>query len=350
MSVAESSPLGLILEPTIVFTILGAGVYFNRIRSPVYPPKDPHPQLQYRERRLFGYKVSTRDTSVWRTTTLSRLLFRYPFMIEVCYWVLTYLVYQGARGVTALTFTESTTDLARENGMWILEVENILGMDTEREFQRFFLDRPFWIGVLNRVYSFVHIPATVGFFGYMYYQTSSATFTGIRRTMALCNLYAFFVFTTWPAMPPRLLPEEYGYIDTVHSTRVASVWTTNAFCNQLAAMPSLHFGYAFIVGTSMLVHAHWKPLRIIGALYAPLILIAIVATANHYFLDAIAGLFVAILAYFTNSVLLNLLVIEDYILYVLRIEKPPTKEEVQFMNRGTEYESEESMKVWYERV
>lgn len=51
----------------------------------------------------------------------------------------------------------------------------------------------------------------------------------------MCNLMAFVVFTAWPCMPPRLLPEEDGFsfVDTVHAGKVASVWTTNKFCNQL---------------------------------------------------------------------------------------------------------------------
>ena len=56
-------------------------------------------------------------------------------------------------------------------------------------------------------------------------------------------------------MPPRLLPKSYGFIDTVHRGAVSSVWTTNRFCNQYAAMPSLHFGYSLIVGWSLFANA-----------------------------------------------------------------------------------------------
>jgi hypothetical protein len=72
-----------------------------------------------------------------------------------------------------------------------------------------------------------------------------ALYEARRRTMAMCNLIAFIVFTSWPCMPPRLLsdPEykgpdaeeskSFGFVDTVHSgTGESSVWTTNKFCNQ----------------------------------------------------------------------------------------------------------------------
>jgi hypothetical protein len=72
-----------------------------------------------------------------------------------------------------------------------------------------------------------------------------ALYEARRRTMAVCNLLAFVVFTTWPCMPPRLLSDPtydgpqaepakgYGFVDTVHGKDGASsVWTQNRFCNQ----------------------------------------------------------------------------------------------------------------------
>lgn len=72
-----------------------------------------------------------------------------------------------------------------------------------------------------------------------------ALYEARRRTMAVCNLIAFFVFTLWPCMPPRLLSDpnyngpdaeeakSFGFVDSVHSgTGESSVWTTNRFCNQ----------------------------------------------------------------------------------------------------------------------
>lgn len=43
-------------------------------------------------------------------------------------------------------------------------------------------------------------------------------------------------------MPPRLLPEEYGFRDTVRHDNAESVWMKGEVVNSLAAMPSMHFG------------------------------------------------------------------------------------------------------------
>jgi hypothetical protein len=121
---------------------------------------------------------------------------------------------------------------------------------------------------INWLYSFIHIPGTIAFLVWLFWFTITknkveerergnarggidgspagpALYEARRRTMAVCNLLAFVVFTIWPCMPPRLLSDKdvegpigdlarsYGFTDTVHGAEGAgSVWTSNKFCNQ----------------------------------------------------------------------------------------------------------------------
>jgi hypothetical protein len=74
----------------------------------------------------------------------------------------------------------------------------------------------------------VHIPATIAFMAYSYKYFHPQIFQSTRRTLVVCNCLAFIVFSSWPCMPPRLLPfEEFGYVDTLHTGKAASIWTTN---------------------------------------------------------------------------------------------------------------------------
>ena len=73
----------------------------------------------------------------------------------------------------------------------------------------------------------VHIPASILFFAYAFKTFPAPAFQAVRRTLVCCNLIAFIVFSSWPCMPPRLLPAEYGYEDTLHKGKAASIWTTN---------------------------------------------------------------------------------------------------------------------------
>ena len=88
-----------------------------------------------------------------------------------------------------------------------------------------------------------------------------------------------------------------GFIDTLNQTSVnhnsgVIAW----FANPYAAMPSLHTAYAVIIGCAgILVFSH-ALLKVIWALYPGLVVFSIIATANHWFLDATIGAFVALFA------------------------------------------------------
>jgi len=156
--------------------------------------------------------------------------------------------------------------------------------------------------------------------------------------MTLGNFAAFFIFTFFPCMPPRLLPEEYGFHDTVRQSNAESVWVGGNYVNQLAAMPSLHFTYAFCIGCTFLYHSGFGrrlqrnenrksmltqiAFLIAGVCYPLLVLSVIVATANHYWLDAVVAMCTTTLSFFGNRVWMFLLPAEDVLCWVLRVEKP----------------------------
>ncbi|KAH6854700.1 PAP2 superfamily-domain-containing protein [Chaetomium sp. MPI-CAGE-AT-0009] len=331
---------------------------------------------RWRKRRLcfMGWEkeVTTPNTEIFRDRFLSRVLQRFPFLAEVWYWALIYWVYQLGRAFTAVTLQESTVNTAREHGLQVVRLEQALGIFVEPAVQQWFLERPTLMRWTNKTYSFIHIPGTILYLIVLYHITTArprhklqeehggkavldnwrdlappfgpAIFERRRRTMAMCNLLAFIVFTFWPCMPPRLLSDptytgeyaqeakSFGFVDTVHGADGdSSVWTTNRFCNQYAAMPSLHFGYSFLVGLTIAAvplrkrgQLGWKRLAVvgIGMIYPAVILTAIVATANHYILDALAGAIACMLAWNFNDFLLNLLPLEDYFLALVRIHKP----------------------------
>ncbi|KAH8986441.1 PAP2 superfamily-domain-containing protein [Lactarius hatsudake] len=202
-----------------------------------------------------------------------------------------------------------------------------MGIQWENKVQDTIMQHAWALSALNRIYSFVHIPATIAFLAYFYHTQPFRVYAPVRRTMALANLLAFVVFTLWPCMPPRLLPAAYSFVDTVHKHGAGSVWTTNRFCNPLAAMPSLHFGYSLIVGVALCAHPpqHRRRAHLPRApflLYPALVLLAIVATANHYLLDALAGLVVVALARYANAALVPLLALENAVFRLLHIHKP----------------------------
>ena len=96
-------------------------------------------------------------------------------------------------------------------------------------------------------------------------------------------------------------------------------------------MPSLHFGYAFVIGLTVATMpntsrapnlARRAALVVAGMSYPLLIFVAILATANHFVLDAAAGLVVASVGWHANALLANLLPLEDAVMDALHVHIP----------------------------
>ncbi|KAK7937796.1 uncharacterized protein PG986_014664 [Apiospora aurea] len=366
-----------------------------------YPPPSPSPsssQFAPKRRRILGiWTVHTPNSFRFARHVHSRILQKFPFLIEMFYWILTYFFYRMTAYLSAVWYGGSMGlwNVAQDHGISILELEAWItgsrGTGTDRwiewRVQQWFLAgvaegdiRELFLTILNRVYALIHIPGTVGFIAWYYAMAPShQRFCTVRRTMSLLNLFAFFTFTVFPCMPPRLLPREYGFLDTVNAEDAASVWMSGNYVNKLAAMPSMHFGYAFCIGCvfvyeSGFIRTWCRPFGspkklslddasilpptpdsssddlevprflkqmedageqetrrsafvragylISGVCYPALILLAIVSTANHYILDAVAGAFVVLISYLGNRFLLSFLVLEDWLLWALRLKKP----------------------------
>jgi PAP2 superfamily len=174
---------------------------------------------------------------------------------------------------------------------------------------------------------------------YYHVAPSHSVFAVVRRTITLTNFLAFSIFIAFPCMPPRLLPPEYGFLDSVRHDDAQSVWMSGKYVNALAAMPSMHFGYSFCIGCTLIYHSgvlrrslhknevkkstFWKVFFfLLGTFYPTAILITIIATANHYWLDAMVATGCACIAYLCNRIFLIFLPLEDLLLWALRVEKP----------------------------
>ena len=101
-------------------------------------------------------------------------------------------------------------------------------------------------------------------------------------------LYAFF-----PVAPPRLIG---GFADTLHLT-VPLAYDQSRVVNPFAALPSLHVGWNVLIATALYLTFRQPLLRFGALLLPPAMLIATVATGNHFFIDGIAGALLALAAF-----------------------------------------------------
>ncbi|KAF1946901.1 hypothetical protein EJ02DRAFT_418245 [Clathrospora elynae] len=310
-------------------------------------------------RRVGCWKVTTPNTSRFRNNIHSRVLQRFPFLIEMFYWIINYAFYRMTSVLSSKLFVgRGIWDVAQEHGIAVLESEeygplSFLFPVRERDVQQWFMHgHQDALTVLNKCYALIHIPGTVGFICWYYYVAPSFdTFAIARRTLTLTNFCAFIIFILYPCMPPRLLPKEYGFLDTVRHDDAQSVWMSGKFVNQLAAMPSMHFGYAFCIGVTMIYHSglfrrtlehgevrknlFWKIFYLaLGLGYPAFILTTIVATANHYIMDALVASCFVVVSFLCNKGFYAFIPLEDLLLYVIRADKPMPTTGDRFHERG----------------
>jgi membrane-associated phospholipid phosphatase len=97
-------------------------------------------------------------------------------------------------------------------------------------------------------------------------------------------------YILFPTAPPRFLPE-WGFSDSIANlTGVpATSAPVNALFNPYAAIPSMHVGFALLLGWPLARLARWRIVAAFWYLYPFVIAFVTIATANHFLSDAILG-------------------------------------------------------------
>ena len=130
-----------------------------------YATKNPNaPKV----RNLGCCTVTTPSTARFRNHIHSRVLQRFPFLIEMFYWVINYAFYRMTAVVSAKLFAgRGIWDVAQEHGIAVLEAEeygplSFLFPVRERDVQQWFMHgHQDALTVLNKCYALIHIPGTV---------------------------------------------------------------------------------------------------------------------------------------------------------------------------------------------
>ncbi|MEN3341443.1 MAG: hypothetical protein V7644_847 [Actinomycetota bacterium] len=121
-------------------------------------------------------------------------------------------------------------------------------------------------------------------------------FARFRNTVLLANVIGLVGYVVMPTAPPWMFPS-LGFVDGVnHSGLLAG-----SFANPYAAMPSLHAADALIVGVLLAGACKRWYFKALWALWPAWVWFCVIATANHFLLDVVAGIAVALLSLFLVS-------------------------------------------------
>ncbi|HEY3956839.1 MAG TPA: phosphatase PAP2 family protein [Streptosporangiaceae bacterium] len=178
-------------------------------------------------------------------------------------------------------------------GRWLWHAERVLHMPSEAVVQRAFLPHPLLVQASNLYYAGLHFVVLIGCLAWVFAR-HRASYSRVRTTVVLFTGFALLVQLI-PVAPPRLLAGD-GMVDT--AVRYGqSVYGSYAGFNpdQLSAMPSVHIGWALLVAV-VVVHVSHSRWRWLALGYPALTTLAVVVTANHYWLDGVAAAILLALA------------------------------------------------------
>ena len=216
-------------------------------------------------------------------TLLHRAARPHSGRVEIAALFVLYGLYEIVRG-----FGGENWIAARAHTADIVALEQRLSLFIERDVQAAASAVAGVPALLGFLYGALHFAGTAAAIVWIHRKAPQA-FAHLRTTLIVSTGLALVGYIFYPAAPPRLA--DLGFADTVssHTKLNLSSDLLGSLYNPIAAVPSLHFGYALAVGVALARLATRPSLRIAAGSYPALMLLIIVATGNHFFLDAAAG-------------------------------------------------------------
>lgn len=208
---------------------------------------------------------------------------------ELGLFALAYLTYFGVRALTQGSVPRAVSD-----ALGVMRLERLLGIDVEQPVQALIGGSHTLVDLANGLYIWGHWPLLlVG--GVLLFRLAPRHYYRLRSVCLLSGALGLAVFAMFPVAPPRLAPS--GLEDTIalHAAAYRTVLPP-ALVNEYAAMPSFHAGWNLVLGIELFRSTRRLALRAFAAVMPVAMAFAVVATANHYVLDVVAGALTVCLA------------------------------------------------------
>jgi hypothetical protein len=219
---------------------------------------------------------------------MARLLPRGPLDVvrQVLLFALAYSAYRVVRGAVD---DPAGAAVAFHNGRNLIHLEQSLGVFFEPHVQAWAASKPVIMDAAAWLYVNAQFTVTIAALVYLYL-VHNRSFYFVRNMFAVAMGVAIVGYVLLPTAPPRFFPE-WGFADSVAEltgVRHDSV-VVNALFNPYAAIPSMHVAFALMLAVPIARLAEHRFTRVAWSLYPVVVTFVIVATANHFFTDAVAG-------------------------------------------------------------
>ncbi|WP_229375152.1 bifunctional glycosyltransferase 87/phosphatase PAP2 family protein [Streptomyces spirodelae] len=230
----------------------------------------------------------TRDSAGWSQPQHSGPLSRPNLMLELLLIRVGYWAYSYVRG-----HAPDSRSLAEGHGDQILTAESFLHIDIEHSLNKLAARTEWLRDACDTYYTTFHFLVPITLLAFLYMRRVPQ-YRAARTALSFATLLGLVGFWLYPLAPPRLMPG-LGYIDTAHGPQDLSnpdFGALTQLSNQYAAMPSLHVGWSLWCAIVVFFLTRNRWLRALGALYPLMTTFVVMATANHYLLDAVGGVVV----------------------------------------------------------
>jgi hypothetical protein len=203
-----------------------------------------------------------------------------------------YWLYRLVRGQV---FDQSAA--AFEHARDIVSLERSLHVFVEPSLQSWAINSGWISDVGSWMYLNTHFVVTTCTLAYIYLFRNEHYYF-VRNMFVVAMVLALVGYIVYPTAPPRMLPE-LGFVDSVSEfTGVSSDASVNALFNPYAAVPSMHVGFALMLAVPMIRMARHNWVKALWVLYAPVVTLVVIVTANHWAFDAATGALVAAVSAF----------------------------------------------------
>jgi membrane-associated phospholipid phosphatase len=231
--------------------------------------------------------MAIQNSVVTRTSTIIRR----TGVLEIGITVGAYFIYSIVRTLGANQEVE-----AKQRALDLVELERKLGFFWEVQMQSWILGNETVIKVFNAIYTYGHFPLiyAIGIWLFLWHRGRYVLF---RNAFLISGGIGLVSFLLLPTAPPRLLPGVDRMADTLRMFSPINYQESGAFVNNYAAMPSLHIAWNLLLAIGIFTTVKNPIVRGLACCMPVIMSVTVIVTGNHYILDIVAGVVVALVAY-----------------------------------------------------
>jgi hypothetical protein len=199
-----------------------------------------------------------------------------------------YMLYQVVRGIVGSGGYKPFGDATK-----IINLERVLHVFVEPSVQAWTSNVHWLMDIADWSYLNAHYFVTIGALVFIYLRRNDS-FYFVRNMFLIAMAIALVGYALYPTAPPRLMPE-WGFTDSISqflglgTMHFDTGSAEKAFLNGYAAVPSMHVCFAIMIGWPLARLVRRRTAKIAWSLYPLYITFVVVATGNHYLIDAVLG-------------------------------------------------------------